>query len=126
VSHYAQRKKRIHVVEDDEDSAELLAETLERRGYQVSVAHTGADAVELAASLKPDVVFLDLGLPDMDGTELCPRLRGLEDPPKRMIALTGYGGDQAGLLEVGFDQCLRKPAPADALVCAAEGRPWPS
>lgn len=125
--------KRILVVEDDEDSAELLAETLQLRGYSVAIAHSGADALEVALSFEPNVVFCDLGLPDMDGTELCPRLRALfrsraEPPrsPQRLIALTGFGGDHAHLLSLGFDQCLLKPASTEALLGAVEGHAWQS
>jgi len=116
------------LVEDDEDSAELLAEILERKGYQVAIAHSGADALAAAPSLRPHVVFLDLGLPDMDGRELCPRLIAMCEPPVRLIALTGYGGGDvhARLIEVGFERCLLKPAHPDAVISAAEGRPWPS
>jgi DNA-binding response OmpR family regulator len=113
--------KRVLVVEDDEDSAELLAETLQRRGYQVSVAHSGGEALALAVTFEPHVVFLDLGLPDMDGSELCPRLRALARAPDRLIALTGFSGDSARLLALGFDRCLLKPAPMEALLGALEG-----
>jgi CheY-like chemotaxis protein len=122
----AELPKRILVVEDDEDSAELLSETLRLRGYSVAIAHSGADALEVAVAFEPSVVFLDLGLPDMDGTELCPRLRALPRPPQRLIALTGFGGDHVRLLGLGFHQCLLKPASTEALACAVEGRPWPS
>lgn len=122
----AELPKRILVVEDDEDSAELLSETLQVRGYSVAIAHSGAEALETALGFEPAVVFLDLGLPDMDGTELCPRLKALSRPPQRLIALTGFGGDHARLLAVGFDQCLLKPASIESLICAVEGRAWPS
>jgi CheY-like chemotaxis protein len=120
--------KRILVVEDDEDSAELLAEMLERKGYEVAIAHSGADALEVAKAVRPHVVFLDLGLPDIDGRELCPRMLAVCEPPVRMVALSGYGGGevQARLLEAGFERCLLKPANLEALVSAAEGSPWPA
>ncbi len=118
--------KRILVVEDDEDSAELLAESLQVHGYSVAIAHSGAQAIEVALGFEPAVVFLDLGLPDMDGTELCSPLRALPHPPGRLVALTGFGGDHARLLALGFDQCLLKPASIEALVQAVEGRPSPS
>jgi len=113
--------KRILVVEDDEDAAELLAETLQLRGFQVAIAHSGADALHAAARFEPDVALLDLGLPDMDGVELCPRLRALPRPPGRLIALTGYAGDPSLLVAAGFDRCLLKPVATDALLGALEG-----
>ncbi len=113
--------KRVLVVEDDEDSAELLAEILQRKGHRVTVAHTGEAALATAVSFEPMVVLLDLGLPDMDGAELCPRLRALPTPPGRVVALTGYSGDHAKLRSLGFDQCLIKPALPETIMGALEG-----
>jgi len=113
--------QRVLVVEDDEDSAELLAEIVQRRGHRVTIAHTGQAALDAVTSFEPTVVFLDMGLPDMDGADLCPRLRALLAPPCRLVALTGYSGDQAKLRALGFDHCLIKPALPEAIVRALEG-----
>jgi two-component system CheB/CheR fusion protein len=114
--------RRILVVEDDEDSALLLAETLGDQGFSVEVAHDGASALAKAAEFKPAVAVLDVGLPDMDGYQLAKRMRLLEELPAglRLIALTGYGGDEERRRsrEAGFDVHLVKPVLPDVLTKA--------
>jgi CheY-like chemotaxis protein len=113
--------RRVLVVEDDEDSALLLAETLGDHGYAVEVAHDGESALIKAAAFQPQVAVLDVGLPDMDGYELAVRIRKLELPAGlRLIALTGYGGDEERRRsrEAGFDMHLVQPILPDALAKA--------
>lgn len=114
--------RRVLVVEDDEDSALLLAETLGDQGYAVEVAHDGASALAKAREFKPEVAVLDVGLPDMDGYQLAGRIRTLEQLPPglRLIALTGYGGDEERKRsrEAGFDVHLVKPVLPDVLTRA--------
>lgn len=115
---------RVLVVEDDEDSALLLAETLGDHGYVVEVAHDGASALLKAAEFKPQVAVLDVGLPDMDGYQLAKRIRQLELPAGlRLIALTGYGGEEElrRSREAGFDVHLVKPILPDVLAKAIVG-----
>lgn len=110
---------RVLVVEDDEDSALLLAETLGDHGYAVEVAHDGASALQKAAEFKPEVGVLDVGLPDMDGYQLAAKLRALGVLPEglKLIALTGYGGDEERKRSkaAGFDVHLVKPVLPDTL-----------
>ncbi len=114
--------RRILVVEDDEDSALLLAETLGDHGFAVEVAHDGASALQKAAEFKPDVGVLDVGLPDMDGYQRASKRRALEGLPAnlRLIALTGYGGDEERRRSkaAGFDVHLVKPVLPDTLAAA--------
>ena len=116
---------RVLVVEDDEDSAMLLAETLTDHGYAVEVAHDGAGALEKAIEFRPQVAVLDVGLPDMDGYQLAIRMRKLEElPPElRLIALTGYGGDEEKRrsLAAGFDVHLVKPIMPNTLAQVIAG-----
>ncbi|MDB4986968.1 MAG: Chemotaxis protein methyltransferase CheR [Myxococcaceae bacterium] len=116
--------RRVLVVEDDEDSALLLAETLGDHGYAVEVAHDGASAIAKALEFKPQVAVLDVGLPDMDGYQLAAKLRTLTELPPglRLIALTGYGGDEERRRsrEAGFDVHLVKPILPDALAKAID------
>jgi signal transduction histidine kinase len=104
--------RRILVVDDNDDSAAMLAEALRLRGHDVRVAHDGPAALTVSAVFRPDVAFLDIGLPVMDGYELAVRLRqqpGLE--ALRLLALTGYGQESDGERSraAGFDEHLVKP-----------------
>lgn len=110
--------QRILVVDDNADAAESLAVLLRLEGHQVEVAHNGTDALCLAARTTPTIVLLDIGLPGMDGYEVCRRLRetGLGDA--RIIAMTGYGQerDRRRSAEAGFDAHTVKPVAIDELM----------
>ncbi len=109
---------KILIIEDNPDIADTLADLLSDRGHQVSVANTGARGVELVRDERPTVVLCDLGLPGMDGHEVCRTVRGLDlDPRPIMIALTGWGreDDRRRTKEAGFDHHLVKPIAADKL-----------
>ncbi len=104
--------KRVLLVDDNEDARELLAGLLAVQGYQVEAAGDAAGALDLAARWQPQVVVLDLGLPEIDGWELARRLRKIEGLAKvRIIALTGYGSerDRERSREAGIDEHLLKP-----------------
>lgn len=103
---------RVLVVEDNPDGREMLVALLEALGYQVDAAADGPQAVEQAAVFLPQIVLLDLGLPGMDGLEVCRRLRGeLGLASAFILALTGWGAerDRARTAEAGFDAHLTKP-----------------
>jgi PAS domain S-box-containing protein len=111
-------KLRILVVDDNKDAAETLAILLELWGHEAQRAHDGAKALELGASYRPDVIFLDIGLPGMDGFEVASRLR--EQPQTAgavLIALTGYGQeeDRQRSRRAGFDHHLVKPVSPESL-----------
>jgi CheY-like chemotaxis protein len=104
--------RRILVVEDHADGRESLATSLALHGHQVVAAATGHEGVEAAVSFVPDVVLLDIGLPDIDGYEVAKRLRA--EPWGRdvvLIAATGWGQerDRRRSAEAGFDAHLVKP-----------------
>ncbi|HJL19606.1 MAG TPA: chemotaxis protein CheB [Sandaracinaceae bacterium LLY-WYZ-13_1] len=107
------------VIEDDEDVAEMMAQSLAREGHRVEVAEDGRAGVARAKELSPDVVVCDIGLPDdMSGHDVARALRA--DPATRdaaMVALTGYGRreDRARSAEAGFDAHVTKPADLAAL-----------
>ncbi len=112
------RSLRVLVIEDNQDSAESLAELLGLWGHDVQVAYDGTTALELAAQHHPEVVLSDIGLPGMDGYELARRLRSAPGVARAvLIALTGYGrdDDKRRALEAGFDHHLVKPPDAGAL-----------
>ena len=110
--------RRILVVDDNEVGAEVMAMVLETQGHEVQTAHNGRDALETAARMRPEVVLLDLGLPDMDGWEVARRIR--QDPTLAgalLVAVTGYSGDvdRDQSREAGFDHYLAKPLAMDVL-----------
>jgi PAS domain S-box-containing protein len=104
---------RILVVDDNVDAASILATLLEFGGHQVTLAHDGASAMASAAGAPPQVVFLDIGLPDMSGYDAAPLLREIAGMGRaRLIALTGWGADadKQRATAAGFDHHLTKPA----------------
>jgi PAS domain S-box-containing protein len=109
---------RILVADDNTDAAETLATTLEISGHAVRVAGNGQQAFQLALEFRPDIVFLDIGMPGMDGYEVARRLRktpGMERVV--LVALTGWGteDDRLRAREAGFDQHLTKPTRFSAI-----------
>jgi len=108
----ATRRRRILVVDDNLDSAESLATLLTLKGNEAHTAGDGQQAVEAAARLRPDVILLDIGMPNMNGYEACRRIRqqpGGDDVV--IIALTGWGQDEdrRRSTEAGFDEHWVKP-----------------
>ena len=109
--------RRVLIVDDNHDSAELLALLLERQGHEIRVAHDPAEAIPLAVQFRPNLAFLDIGLPGMDGYELLGVLRAkpeLEDC--KFIAVTGYDDITCAPGSRGFDAHLRKPVDLGAVV----------
>ena len=110
--------QRILVVDDNRDGAESLALLLRAGGHAVRTAHDGAEALEAARAFRPQIVFLDIGLPGMDGYEAARRLRQEPGMEKGLlVALTGYGQeeDRRKALEAGFNVHLVKPADINTL-----------
>jgi len=99
-------------VDDNDDARELLAGLLELQGYRIEAAGEAVGALEIAVRFQPQVVVLDLGLPEVDGWELARRLRQIDGLGQvRIIALTGYGSevDRERSREAGIDVHLLKP-----------------
>lgn len=115
--------RRVLVVDDDRDYAEIFAELLSSLGHQVEVAHDGASCLELDESWTPEVIFLDLGLPEMDGYEVARRLRERRGDGARIIALSGFGQaiDHDRSRSAGCNQHLVKPAALDDILRAMAG-----
>jgi signal transduction histidine kinase len=109
---------KIVIIEDNDDVADTLADLLAGIGHRVWVARNGADGIALVGEENPNVVLCDLGLPGMDGLEVCRSVRALSLPAQPvMIALTGWGreGDRRRTTEAGFDHHLVKPVSSDKL-----------
>lgn len=103
---------RILIVDDHEDSAEMLSMLLCGKGHATRTALDGAAALAAAAAFQPHVGLLDLSLPGMSGYELAPRLRALPGLTRiRLVAVTGHGSDahRARARAAGFDEHLLKP-----------------
>jgi len=104
---------RILIVDDNRDSADMLATLLQLAGHETFAAHDGLAAVEAAARLDPDVILLDIGLPMLNGYEAARRIREQRGQRRRplLIALTGWGQDEDRRRsdEAGFDAHLVKP-----------------
>ncbi|CAG1017361.1 two-component system, sensor histidine kinase ChiS [Burkholderiaceae bacterium] len=103
--------QRVLVVDDNRDAAESLAQLLSADGHEVRIAHDGEQALRTAEAFRPQVVLLDIGLPDLDGYEIARRLRAQRGDAVRLIAITGWGqaADRLRAREAGFDVHLVKP-----------------
>jgi two-component system, sensor histidine kinase len=105
-------RRRVLLVEDNEDARETLAELMQIWGHEVSCAADGLDGVEKALAIAPEVVLVDIGLPGIDGYEVARRIRqGQNGHSPTLIALTGYGSPEQRdrSLEAGFDLHVVKP-----------------
>ena len=103
------KKRTILVVEDDGYIADVLKSLLEANDYRVLSATSGKGALQLAASHVPDVVLLDLGLPDMDGVEVIHRIRSWSQMPIIVISARSEDADKIAALDAGADDYLTKP-----------------
>jgi signal transduction histidine kinase len=113
------RSRRVLVVDDNVDTAAVLTAALEAEGHEVAQQHDGLGALVTAASFRPDLLLLDIGLPGMDGFEVTRRLRSDPQFAKiKIVALTGYGreSDRAQTLAVGIDRHLVKPVEMETIL----------
>ena len=113
------KQRRVLVVEDNEDIRESSCEVLRMEGFDVATVSTGNDALQQAPRFDPDVVLLDVGLPDLSGYEVARRLREVPQFAKKiLIAVTGYDTPEARALTTaaGFDHHVCKPVNFDELV----------
>lgn len=111
-------KRRILVADDNIDAASSLGMLLEMMGHEVCIVHDGTEAVERAATFRPDIILLDLGMPQLNGYEACARIR--EQPSDKMtliVALTGWTQEdkKQRSQQAGFDFHLIKPVELPAL-----------
>lgn len=111
---------RVLIVEDDEANSEVLQLVLEMGGHTVIAAASAREALEQAEAGRPDVVLLDLGLPDMDGREISAALRVTNSPAPRLIITSGTPVDAAEAAQLGADAVLEKPFDPDRLLAVIE------
>ena len=100
---------KILVVEDDPTVRNLITTTLKSNNYAYITAPTGEAAIAAATTQQPDIVFLDLGLPDLDGVEIIKRIRSWSQMPIIVISARSEDGDKVGALDAGADDYLTKP-----------------
>ena len=109
-------KAQILVVEDDNAVAKLMAATMESQDYQYRIASTGASAIMEALSYKPEVMILDLGLPDTDGIEVIKKIRVWSNMPIIVVSARSEDTDKVATLDAGADDYLTKPFSVDELL----------
>jgi len=109
-------KPLILTVEDDRSVSNLISTTLKMQGYRYLSAGTGHEAVTLAASWHPDIILLDLGLPDMDGVEVIRKVRTWSNLPIIVISARSEDSDKIEALDAGADDYLTKPFSVDELL----------
>ena len=109
-------KAQILVVEDDNAVAKLMAATMESQDYQYRIASTGASAIMEALSYKPEVMILDLGLPDTDGIEVIKKIRVWSNMPIIVVSARSEDTDKVAALDAGADDYLTKPFSVDELL----------
>jgi PAS domain S-box-containing protein len=123
--HASRERRRVLVIEDNEDVRALVQLTLEEAGHSVAVAEDARRGIETALSERPDIVFIDIGLPDLSGYEVARSIRERADAGMTLIALTGYGEktDRDRATAAGFDVHLVKPIDPLTLPSLIESSP---
>ena len=102
-------RSRILLVDDEVAIQRAVGPLLRSRGYDVDIAGTGADALRMIAEQTPDLIVLDLGLPDMEGTEVCRRVRAGSKVPIVVLSARGAEADKVSALDLGADDYVTKP-----------------
>jgi len=103
------RPLQVLLVDDEISIQRAMAPLLRARGYAVSVAGSGREALDLFERERPDLLILDLGLPDMDGSEVCRRVRDRADTPIVVLSARGEEKDKVAALDLGADDYVTKP-----------------
>ena len=110
------KKPRILLVDDEVAIQRTVGPLLRSRGYDVDVVSTGEDALQRVVLQAPDLIVLDLGLPDIEGTEVCRRIRSASAVPIIVLSARGGETDKVDALELGSDDYVTKPFGPDELV----------
>ena len=110
------RPARILLVDDEPAIQRSVGLLLRARGYEVEIAGTGAEALKIAATHAPDLIVLDLGLPDLEGTEVCRRIRSASAVPIVVLSARGAEADKVNALDLGADDYVTKPFGPDELL----------
>ncbi len=104
-----ERNIRVLVIDDEESIRRALKSILSLRNYDVSLSSSGEEGINLAIETNPEIVILDLSLPDMDGLDVCRELRTWMTSPILILSVRGNEGDKVTALDLGADDYLTKP-----------------
>ena len=111
-----ERNIRVLVIDDEESIRRALKSILSLRNYDVSLSSSGEDGINAAIETNPEIVILDLSLPDMDGLDVCRELRTWMTAPILILSVRGNEGDKVTALDLGADDYLTKPFQAGELL----------
>lgn len=103
------------LIDDDPDLSIMLRTLLRGQDFQIQAVYTGSGGIEVCKDSPPDVVILDLMMPEMDGWEVCERIRGFSDVPILILSALGSPGSVARALDAGADDYVIKPVHASLL-----------
>lgn len=113
------KKERILLVDDEQDIIDMISYNLEKEGYEIETATNGRDAIEIAEKFMPDLILLDVMMPEMDGMETCVEMRSIDSLKHTIIAfLTARGEDYSQIagFEAGADDYISKPIKPRVLI----------
>ena len=109
-------RERILVIEDEKSIAHFISSVLSANGYEAMQARNGSEALSMISSHCPDLIILDLGLPDMDGLDILRKLREWSSLPVVVVSARSYEKDKVQALDLGADDYLTKPFGTDELL----------
>jgi len=107
---------KILAIDDDTAMTELLALLLQSSEFEITTVNSGKEGIDLVRKTKPNIILLDLMMPDMDGWETCKRIREFSDIPIVILSALNNPGMVASALDAGADDYLIKPVPSSLLV----------
>ena len=109
-------REKILVVEDEKSIAHFISPVLANNGYEAMQARSGSEAISMISSHCPDLIILDLGLPDMDGLDILRQLRSWSSLPVVVVSARAHEKDKVTALDLGADDYLTKPFGTDELL----------
>jgi len=109
-------REKILIIEDEKNIAHFISTILTTNGYETMLAHTGSEAISMISSCCPDLIILDLGLPDMDGLDVLRDLRSWSSLPVVVVSARTHEHDKVDALDLGADDYLTKPFGTDELL----------
>ena len=107
---------KILAIDDDTAMTELLTLLLQSHDFEIITANSGREGIELVQEIRPDIILLDLMMPDMDGWETCKKIREFSNTPIVVLSALNNPGMVASALDAGADDYLIKPVPSSLLV----------